>query len=154
MVQCTTGARASQKEQIHRVKNISKRYEATYVGTKTLHMENENENENENKHENKHEKQKQKFDFKGELLKYGFHPELVDEWMQVRKNKRLTNTQTAYNAFIGEVCKVKVEKNKLLAYIVSKSWGSFKAQWYERETMQTSTGATAQLSGMDYSTKF
>ncbi len=43
------------------------------------------------------------FNFKKELLNYGFEEKLVDEWLSVRKSKKAKNTETAFNGFIREV---------------------------------------------------
>jgi len=96
---------------------------------------------------------KQKFDFRAAMIESGYDATLVDEWLTVRKNKRLSNTQTAFELFITEANKVKVDKNVLLKMIVAQSWGGFKAAWYANEK-KANTGATALLDNVDYNVKF
>jgi hypothetical protein len=74
---------------------------------------------------------KENFNFKKELLKIGFKENLVNEWLAVRKTKRATNTQTAFNKFMEQVNKCKADKNSILELCVEKSWMGFKAEWYE-----------------------
>jgi hypothetical protein len=139
-----------------RRKNISKRYEATYVGTKTLHMENENENENINKDKNESKETKPKFSFKLALVQFGFESKLIDEWLQVRKTKKMTNTETAFYNFVKEIGKVNIDKNELLKLIIANSWGGFKADWYYNQIGTSNdklTGATASFHGTDYNVK-
>ena len=50
------------------------------------------------------------FNFRKVLLDYGFHEELVDEWLAIRKNKRSVNSEFAYNSFIAQVERAGVEK--------------------------------------------
>ena len=76
------------------------------------------------------------FSFYSSLIDYGFNKDLVSEWLKVRKNKKLTNTKTAFNNFIKEVEKTKSDKNKVLEECVVKSWGGFKSEWFNKETAQ------------------
>jgi len=95
------------------------------LSQKTL---NENENKNKNKNENENNI---KFNFKKSLINYGFDKKLVDDWIKVRKDKRASNTETAFNSFINEVKKRDVNINELLELIVVKNWSGFKWEWYD-----------------------
>ena len=81
-----------------------------------------------------------KFDFKKSLLSYGFEEKLVDDWLLVRKNKKATNSETAYSQFILEVEKAiasyPLKINDLLRHIVAKSWSGYKANWDVSEIWQ------------------
>jgi hypothetical protein len=77
------------------------------------------------------------FSFKNSLVNYGFEKKLVDEWMLVRKNKKLTNSQTAFNSFISQVETSKMDKNKVLEKCVEKSWGGFNAEWLKNDALLT-----------------
>lgn len=85
----------------------------------------------------------QKFDFKKSLIEKGFEPKLVDEWLLVRKTKKAVNTETAFENFLIEVDKTNIDKNKLLKFCISKSWGGFKASWdlTELNNMERDTGS-------------
>jgi len=69
------------------------------------------------------------FSFKKSLLNYGFESKLVDDFLENRKTKKLSNTETAYDDFILEIEKTGREKNEALKKIVVKGWGGFKASW-------------------------
>ena len=71
------------------------------------------------------------FNFSVSLINYGFKRELVKEWLLVRKNKRLTNTQTAFDKFIKQIEKTKLDKNLILEKCIEKSWGGFESSWIE-----------------------
>lgn len=83
-----------------------------------------------------------KFNFRQALIDYGFLPNLVDEWLQVRRTKRLTNTETAFKSFISELEKRHdseiniVNINEVLKEIVNKSWGGFKWSWIDNLNKQ------------------
>jgi hypothetical protein len=69
------------------------------------------------------------FNFKNSLIDYGFRQELVDQWLLVRKNKKATNTETAFKIFIKEIEKKSCDLNEILELIISRSWSGFKWEW-------------------------
>lgn len=73
------------------------------------------------------------FSFFNSLINYGFKKELVSEWIKVRKNKRLTNTETSFKNFIKEIEKTNADKNDIITECIIKSWGGFKSEWYKKE---------------------
>lgn len=81
------------------------------------------------KEKEKEEYTKLKFNFLSALIDYGFDEELSKEWMQVRKDKKATNTETAFKSFIFQVEKTKKDKNFILKTCVEKSWKGFEASW-------------------------
>ena len=69
------------------------------------------------------------FNFKNSLLNYGFDSTLINEWLVVRKKKKMTNSETAFKGFIREVEKSQMPINDLLRKCVEKSWGGIDAGW-------------------------
>jgi hypothetical protein len=69
------------------------------------------------------------FNFKKQLIEYGFEKQLVTDWLIVRKTKRASNTKTAFDNFIIEIEKTKKDKNELLKIIVGNSWQGFNSKW-------------------------
>lgn len=96
----------------------------------------------------KEEKRKEKniFNFRKKLIEYGFKENLVKEWLVVRKNKKATNTETAYNSFIAEIESRDCDCNDMLAECVKNSWAGFKHSWIDNinkkanENTNSSTG--------------
>jgi hypothetical protein len=74
-----------------------------------------------------------KFDFRKDLMNYGFDENLVNDWLLVRKNKKATNTETSFNSFIKEIEKRNCDLNEILEFIVTKNWSGFKWNWYDSE---------------------
>lgn len=72
-----------------------------------------------------------KFDFKDELLKVGAEPKLLDDWLQVRKEKKASNTETALKGFLTNVKKSGKSLNEILAICCDKSWKGFEASWLQ-----------------------
>lgn len=73
----------------------------------------------------------EKFDFKKELLKYGFQENLVDEWLKIRKTKKAVNTETALRGFLIELETRSCEPNLILKTIIERSWSGFKWSWID-----------------------
>lgn len=70
-----------------------------------------------------------KFSFKQKLIDYGFHLNLIEDWLKVRKDKKASNTETALNKFISQVELSGKDKNEILKLCVEKSWKGFEAAW-------------------------
>jgi hypothetical protein len=119
---------ANYKKFLNGIKPKHKQPESkTEAKTKQKISKNEaNVNVNDNEKENI-------YSFFNSLIEYGFNRDLVNDWIQVRKAKKLTNTKTAFDKFIIEVKKSKLDKNEILKTCVEKSWGGFNSNWIEEE---------------------
>lgn len=73
-----------------------------------------------------------KFDFKSELKKLGAEDQLIQDWLLVRKNKKATNSETAFNIFEKELSKSGLAINDALTVCISKSWAGFEAAWVSK----------------------
>jgi len=71
------------------------------------------------------------FSFKKKMIDYGFEEKLVSEWLLIRKNKKATNTQTAFEQFIKEIETRPSNINDVLKIIVTNSWSGFKYTWID-----------------------
>lgn len=69
------------------------------------------------------------FNFRKAMLSEGFTPELVDEWLKIRKAKKAINTERAFKTFIEQVRKTNQDINTVLSVIVQKQWKGFEADW-------------------------
>jgi len=71
-----------------------------------------------------------KFDFKNELLLLGVDKQVLEDWLTVRKNRKASNTKTAFNGLIREVEKSGLTIGEAIEVSAQNSWIGFKAQWY------------------------
>jgi len=71
-----------------------------------------------------------KFDFKSELLLLGVNPEILEDWLTVRKKKKAANTKTALAGLITEVTKSGLSVSDAIKVSAENSWSGFKAEWY------------------------
>ena len=69
------------------------------------------------------------FNFRKAMLSEGFAPELVDEWLKIRKAKKAINSELAFKTFIEQVRKTNQDINTVLSIIVQKQWRGFEADW-------------------------
>ena len=84
---------------------------------------------------NKNEKNEKnnKYSFLASLLEHGFDEKLSLEWMEVRKQLKAVNTETAFNSFMTQVEKHGGDRNHILRKCVERSWKGFNANWLEKE---------------------
>jgi len=74
------------------------------------------------------------FSFYNSLIKLGANKQLVNDWLKVRKTKKATNTETAFNKFIKQYQLSGQTLDAVLEKCVEKSWSGFEADWFKKET--------------------
>ena len=70
------------------------------------------------------------FDFKNSLIELVNNETLVNDWLVVRKNKKCSNTETAFNGFLKQVELSGYPISDVLTKCIERSWGGFEAEWY------------------------
>lgn len=86
-----------------------------------------------------------RFDFKKSLIEIGVSPEVADDWMQVRKAKRASNTETAFRRIKNEIDKSGLSANECITIAVARSWQGFQADWVANQQRQRPTGRMSVL---------
>ena len=79
------------------------------------------------------DKDAKKFSFLKELIGIGVERKIAEEWIKVRRNKKLTQTETAFKKTKNEIDKSGRGANDCITLCVERSWGGFKAEWMQRE---------------------
>lgn len=97
------------------------------IDTQTQEEEEEEKEEKKEEEDNNNEI----FNFRKSLINFGVDKTLVSEWLVIRKNKKLTNTQTSFNAIQREISKSNKTPNECIKIAVEKSWGGFEAAWLQ-----------------------
>jgi len=77
-------------------------------------------------------KKEKAFNFRKSLIDYGFNENLVIDWLKVRKTKKASNTETAFNGFIKQVELANNDINHTLNECVNNSWAGFKSEWLSK----------------------
>lgn len=73
------------------------------------------------------------FNFYKSLISIGAESKLANEWLAVRKKKKATDTETAFDGFVREMNKGGLDINSTLRICIEKSWSGLKASWLENE---------------------
>ena len=79
------------------------------------------------------DKEGKKFSFLKELMGIGVERQIAEEWIKVRRNKKLTQTETAFKKTKNEIERSGRSANDCITLCVERSWGGFKAEWMQRE---------------------
>ena len=72
-----------------------------------------------------------KFDFKAELIKIGVSEQVASDFIAVRRDKKATNTVTAFNAIHREILKANKPADTCIGYAVERGWKGFKSEWMD-----------------------
>ena len=72
-----------------------------------------------------------KFDFKAELIKIGVSEQVAADFLAVRRDKKATNTVTAFNAIRREILKANKPADTCIGYAVERGWKGFKSEWMD-----------------------
>lgn len=68
----------------------------------------------------------------------GANEDLIKDWLLVRKNKKATNSETAFNLLRDEFESSGLQINDILKICVLNSWSGFKKDWLKNiSTTQT-----------------
>ena len=90
-------------------------------------------NKQEEKEDKSSSKKKNTFQFRQSIIDLGVKPEIVDDWLIVRKNKRASNTETAFKRIKSEIAKSGRSANDCITLAVERSWQGFMAEWMLNE---------------------
>lgn len=80
-----------------------------------------------------------RFDFKKALIKKGGSEDSVVAFMAVRKTKKATNTEKAFDLFINNVNKSNMNLNQVLDICIQKDWKGFDPDWLKSQNNSRGT---------------
>jgi hypothetical protein len=103
-----------------------------YVKSMDTYSQEEQEEEEEQQQEEEQYKPKV-FNFKNSLIDLGVQPDIIKDWLLVRKNKKATNSETAFNSIKTEIEKTNLNANDCIKLAVEKSWSGFNSEWVKTE---------------------
>lgn len=123
-----------------------------------LLAENQTHNNKENNLNKTNTGKPEKFVFKKALLNLGIDENLVNDWLIVRKNKKASNTETAFNGFVNQVKDSGLDANTVLKICVDNSWSGFKKSWlasvnlgdYQKPVEQIQVSSNVESEWVDY----
>lgn len=70
-----------------------------------------------------------KFNFKNSLKGLDIDEKIISEWLSVRRKKKATNSETAFNKIKSEIDKSGLSANNCIKLSVENSWSGFNHSW-------------------------
>lgn len=81
-----------------------------------------------------------KFNFRQGLINAGVSASTADQWLEVRRVKRLANTEIALRDTLREIGRCGKSAEACIQSAVARSWGGFKAEWLARDEQDARRG--------------
>lgn len=85
-------------------------------------------------------KRSSRYDFKKALLEIGVSEQTAKDWMEVRKERKAANTETAFQGIEREILKSGRSAEECIRVAVENSWRGFKAEWLFNQQQSKSNG--------------
>lgn len=89
----------------------------------------ETDNDTDNDIDIDKEEKSNKFIFKTALIKLGVSEQIASDWIKVRKDKKASNTETAFKAIKTQIELSGISANECIKIAVERSWSGFKTEW-------------------------
>ena len=83
-----------------------------------------------------------KFNFIKSLSNLGVEKKIIEDWIKVRKEKKASNTETAFRAIKREIEKSGKSANECITISVERSWSGFKAEWIDKDILKNKNNDT------------
>lgn len=93
----------------------------------------EKEKEKEQEKEQGKKEKKERYNFKEAVIGLGVQKNIVEDWLEVRKNKKATNSETAFNAIRNQIELSGVSANDAIRIAAENSWAGLKAEWIKNQ---------------------
>ena len=94
------------------------------------------------------------FNFKKEFLDMGVEKEILEDWLKVRKNKKATNSKTAFNGIVKKIEASGLSANECIKISAENSWSGFNNKWIEEKEKSSAKkeklNVTQRVMGADY----
>lgn len=87
-----------------------------------------------------------KFDFLAALIEKGISASSAKDFLETRKTKKLTPTETAFKGIVSEVEKSGMDFNSAIDLCCRKGWGGFEAKWLKPEDKICESSAQVDMS--------
>ena len=116
---------------IDEAQNIAKSRIAIQSDAKLADNVNDNVNVNDSDNDILLEKEtkSKRFNFKNELIALGVDESIASDWLKVRKNKKATNSKTAFEGLVTQFQKSGLSANECVRIATERSWSGFNVNW-------------------------
>lgn len=79
-------------------------------------------------------KEGENFNFENALKSLGLSSELVTTFLQIRRRKRLVNSEIAFNGLVRDINKSGLTAIEVITTCIERSWGGFDSEWIKNKT--------------------
>lgn len=123
---------------IDEAQNIAKSRIAMQSNAKLAVNVNDNVNVNDSDNDILLEKEtkSKRFNFKNELIALGVNKSIASDWLKVRKNKKATNSKTAFEGLVNQFQKSGLSANECVRIATQRSWAGFNADWVKQKNTE------------------
>lgn len=94
--------------------------------------------------ERREEKEKEKRQTQHPAPPSGVAPEVWQDWLKIRKAKRLPWTETAWCEIQAEIVKAGLSEDAAIRECCARGWGSFRSDWHAKHNGSGETAYTRQ----------
>lgn len=96
--------------------------------------------------ESKDSSLQKKFNFKQALLDLGVCENVANDFLLVRKNKKATNSETAFKRLKTEIAQSGLSANDCITISVENDWKGFKVEWIQKQNRKYSIEGSSSYS--------
>ena len=123
---------------IDEAQNIAKSRIAIQSDAKLADNDNDNDSVNDSDNDILLEKEtkSKRFNFKNELIALGVNESIASDWLKVRKNKKATNSKTAFEGLVTQFEKSGLSANECVRIATQRSWAGFNADWVKQKNTE------------------
>lgn len=90
-----------------------------------------------------------RFDAQAHLVSMGVDPKVSEDWLTLRKGKKLAPTETAFLQVLKESEKAGMSMNDVLLTCCNRGWGGFDARWMLRDKERPGAAKQSRHNGFD-----
>ncbi|WP_186263318.1 hypothetical protein [Burkholderia gladioli] len=90
-----------------------------------------------------------RFDAQAHLVSRGVDPQVADDWLKLRKDRRLTPTATALEGIEAQAAEARMTLEAVIRLCCNKGWGGFEASWLTRDSPRGAPVKQSRHNGFD-----
>ncbi len=110
-------------------KQVTSNQQASNKQVTTTNNDNNDNKDNKDNNDNKEINKPTAFNFRNSFLDLGVNNDILNDWLAVRKKKGSVNSKTAFNLFVNEVKKSKLNISQAVEMCAGRSWASYKVEY-------------------------
>ncbi|WP_257757888.1 hypothetical protein [Burkholderia glumae] len=90
-----------------------------------------------------------RFDAQAHLVSRGVDPQVAEDWLKLRKGKRLVSTPTALDGVESQAGKADMTLDSVIRICCARGWAGFDASWLTRDSPRGAPAKQSRHNGFD-----